>query len=111
MAVPNTTDTPMSYESLIAAIVEVGADSRMGSAAAVSRHHTLGNWLIGAYIVEFEQSGADRPDSMRGLSADGFLEIGLDASAYGTHTLRRTSDKRIEGPNVTTVKEALRRAA
>jgi hypothetical protein len=56
----NTTHTPMSYESLIAAIVEVDADSRMGAAAAVSRHHTLRNWLIGAYIVEFEQNGADR---------------------------------------------------
>lgn len=56
----NTAHTPMSYESLIATIVEVDADSRMGASAAVSRHHTLRNWLIGAHIVEFEQNGADR---------------------------------------------------
>jgi len=56
----NTALTPMSYESLITTIVEVDADSRMGASAAVSRHHTLRNWLIGAHIVEFEQNGADR---------------------------------------------------
>jgi len=56
----NTAHTPMSYESLIATIVEVDTDSRMGASAAVSRHHTLRNWLIGAHIVEFEQNGADR---------------------------------------------------
>jgi len=51
---------PTSYELLISSIAEVHARTQAGAAGAVNRYLTLRNWLIGAYIVEFEQNGEDR---------------------------------------------------
>ena len=50
----------MSYESLVSSIAEAHARAQAGAAGAVNRYLTMRNWLIGAYIVEFEQSGKDR---------------------------------------------------
>jgi len=50
----------LSYELLIASIAEVHARTQSGAAGAVNRYLTLRNWFIGAYIVQFEQDGADR---------------------------------------------------
>ena len=50
----------MSYELLIASIAEVHARTHAGAAGAVNRYLTLRNWFIGAYVVQFEQNGADR---------------------------------------------------
>jgi hypothetical protein len=50
----------MSYESLISATAEVHAHTQTGAAGAVNRYLTLRNWFIGAYVVQFEQNGADR---------------------------------------------------
>jgi uncharacterized protein DUF1016 len=51
---------PMSYETLISTIAEVHARTQTGAAGAVNRYLTLRNWFIGAYVVQFEQNGADR---------------------------------------------------
>ena len=50
----------MSYESLVSSIAEAHARTQAGAAGAVNRYLTMRNWLIGAYIVEFEQYGEDR---------------------------------------------------
>jgi hypothetical protein len=50
----------MSYELLIFSIAEVHARTQIGAAGAVNRYLTLRNWFIGAYVVQFEQNGADR---------------------------------------------------
>jgi predicted nuclease of restriction endonuclease-like (RecB) superfamily len=51
---------PLSYELLISSIAEVHARTQAGAAGAVNRYLTLRNWFIGAYVVQFEQNGADR---------------------------------------------------
>ena len=56
----STTHAPMSYKSLLSAIAEVHASTRAGAAGALNQYLTLRNWVIGAYIVEFEQNGDDR---------------------------------------------------
>jgi hypothetical protein len=50
----------MNYEALVSTIAEVHARTQAGAAGAVNRYLTMRNWVIGAYIVEFEQNGEDR---------------------------------------------------
>lgn len=50
----------MNYESLISNIAEIHQQAQAGAAGAVNRHLIIRNWLIGAYLVEFEQYGEDR---------------------------------------------------
>ncbi len=50
----------MNYEALISAIAVAHQQAQIGAAGAVNRHLILRNWLIGAYLVEFEQNGEDR---------------------------------------------------
>lgn len=52
--------SPLSYDLLISSIAEVHARTQAGAAGAVNRYLTLRNWFIGAYVVQFEQNGADR---------------------------------------------------
>ncbi|MBV8224862.1 MAG: DUF1016 family protein, partial [Verrucomicrobia bacterium] len=50
----------MNYQQLVTAI-DAATQSLLGRAAqAVNQALVLRNWLIGAYLVEFEQSGEDR---------------------------------------------------
>ena len=50
----------MNYEQLLTAI-DAATQSLLGRAAqAVNQALVLRNWLIGAHLVEFEQSGEDR---------------------------------------------------
>lgn len=64
----------MNYDSLLAAITQVHEQAEAGAGGAVNRHLLLRNWLIGAYIVEFEQGGEDRAaygaELLKRLSAD-----------------------------------------
>jgi DUF1016 N-terminal domain len=50
----------MKYSSLIQAIVELHREALGRAALAINRGLVLRNWMIGAYLVEFEQEGADR---------------------------------------------------
>lgn len=50
----------MNYDALVAMIGRIHRQAQAGAAGAVNRHLVLRNWLIGAYIVEYEQKGADR---------------------------------------------------
>ncbi|MBV8331015.1 MAG: hypothetical protein JOZ61_11195 [Verrucomicrobia bacterium] len=50
----------MNYQQLVTAI-DSATQSLLGRAAqAVNQALVLRNWLIGAHLVEFEQSGEDR---------------------------------------------------
>lgn len=53
------TQTP-SFERLVATISQVHTEMTLQANRAVNKCLTLRNWLIGAYIVEYEQKGADR---------------------------------------------------
>ena len=50
----------MNYDQLLHSIVKLHESAQAGAAAAVNRFLVIRNWLMGGYIVEFEQRGADR---------------------------------------------------
>ena len=50
----------MNYNVLLEAIGQAHQQAQAGAAGAVNRHLILRNWIIGAYLVEFEQNGKDR---------------------------------------------------
>lgn len=49
-----------SFESLVATIGRVHTEMSLQASRAVNTSLTLRNWLIGAYILEYEQQGSDR---------------------------------------------------
>jgi len=57
----------MNYDALITSIAEVHHLAQTGAARAVNHHHVLRNWLIGAWLVQFEQNGEDRAKYGTGL--------------------------------------------
>jgi predicted nuclease of restriction endonuclease-like (RecB) superfamily len=57
----------MDYPALVTAIAGAHAQAQARAAGAVNRHLILRNWLIGAYLVEFEQRGEDRATYGAGL--------------------------------------------
>ena len=57
----------MDYPALITAISDAHRQAQAEAAGAVNRHLVSRNWLIGAYLIEFEQSGEDRAESGAGL--------------------------------------------
>jgi hypothetical protein len=50
----------MNYNALLEAIGQAHQQSQAAAAGAVNRHLILRNWVVGAYLVEFEQNGKDR---------------------------------------------------
>lgn len=50
----------MNFQSLVASIHNTNRYLQQQSIKAVNIHITLRNWLVGFYIVEFEQKGEDR---------------------------------------------------
>ncbi len=49
-----------NFDKLISAIEQVHGQLQASAASAVNQALTMRNWLIGYYIVEFEQNGEDR---------------------------------------------------
>lgn len=67
----------------LASIVQTTHDAAQSSAVkAINRMHTMRNWLIGYYIVEFEQHGKDRAE-------------------YGTQLLKKL-EERVDRKGLTT---------
>ena len=52
-------DTP-TFEELSASILQTHQSAQVSAIKAVNQMATLRNWLIGCYIVEYEQKGCDR---------------------------------------------------
>ena len=50
----------MNYEILKTNIIQTHQALQMNAMKAVNKHLTLRNWIIGFYIVEYEQNGEDR---------------------------------------------------
>lgn len=50
----------MDYRTLVAAIEQVHQNSQRQAVQAINVALTMRNWLIGYYIVEYEQRGSDR---------------------------------------------------
>lgn len=80
----------MNYAELIAVVGNVHEAAQKGAAGAVNRHLILRNWLIGAYLVEFEQNGEDR-------------------AKYGAALLKRLANdlknRQISGLGISTLKD------
>ncbi|MEK6645525.1 MAG: PDDEXK nuclease domain-containing protein [Candidatus Firestonebacteria bacterium] len=52
----------LNYSALIDTISKVHKQAQSGAAGTVNRFLILRNWLIGAYIIEYEQKGKDRAE-------------------------------------------------
>jgi hypothetical protein len=50
----------INIDSLVADIAQTHVQYQQQAARAVNMSLTIRNWLIGYYIVEFEQKGEDR---------------------------------------------------
>ncbi len=50
----------MHYRQLLSAIAQAHTSAVGRAAAAINQGLVLRNWLVGAYVVEFEQGGEDR---------------------------------------------------
>lgn len=61
------TSHKINYAALIEAISDVHQQAQAGAAGAVNRYLVLRNWIIGAYLIEFEQNGKDRAKYGTGL--------------------------------------------
>ncbi len=57
----------INYAGLIDVISDVHRQAQSGAAGAVNRYLFLRNWLIGFYLIEFEQNGKDRAEYGSGL--------------------------------------------
>ena len=52
-------NTP-SFEELVQNIISIDSQMQINAVKAINKAQTIRNWLIGAYIVEYEQFGKDR---------------------------------------------------
>lgn len=50
----------MLFEKLLANITQVHNTLQQNAVKAINQHITVRNWVIGCYIVEYEQKGEDR---------------------------------------------------
>ena len=50
----------MNFNDLQQNIRHISGTFRQNAVSAVNTHLTVRNWLVGFYIVEFEQNGEDR---------------------------------------------------
>lgn len=63
LAVPDwTAQTKPSFDELCAAIGATHDAAQGAAVKAINRMQTMRNWLIGYYIVEFEQKGKERAE-------------------------------------------------
>ena len=49
-----------SFDELVTSVLRTHQTAQSGAIRAVNQMATLRNWLIGCYIVEYEQKGSDR---------------------------------------------------
>ena len=56
----NSLSKPMNFDLLLNTIQQTHTVFQQNAVKAVNMSLTLRNWLIGYYIVEFEQNGEDR---------------------------------------------------
>lgn len=69
----------MNYQALVASIRQVHDNALVQVARTVNRSLILRNWVIGAYLVEFEQNGEDRAKYGKGL----LKHVAKDLTASG----------------------------
>ncbi|MCF0056923.1 YhcG family protein [Dyadobacter sp. CY356] len=76
----------MNFDVLVNNIQETHATLQQSAIKAINKHLTIRNWLIGFYIVEFEQNGEDRAKYGEKLLDD--LAYKLDIKGLGARNLK-----------------------
>ncbi len=59
-AIENIYQDIFTFDQLVLDIKHIDNVLRESTVKAINRTTTMRNWLIGAYIIEYEQKGADR---------------------------------------------------
>ncbi|MGG6270857.1 DUF1016 N-terminal domain-containing protein [Leptolyngbya sp. AN03gr2] len=77
----------MEYRGLLDGIGYVSNSTQMAVARSINQTLTLRNWLIGAYIIEFEQNGDDRANYGDAL----IRRLAKDLAAQGYSGLSRSN--------------------
>lgn len=75
----------MNFELLVNTIQETHSTLQQSALRSVNKHLTIRNWLVGFYIVEFEQNGDDRakygekllPELAKSINIKGLSETNL----------------------------------
>lgn len=75
-----------NFSSLVSTIHETHLTLQESAAKAINKHLTIRNWLIGFYIVEFEQNGEDR--ARYGESLIDQLALSLNLAGLGARNLK-----------------------
>lgn len=73
----------MTFEQLTQNIIRIDATMRGTANKAINQAATMRNWLVGAYIVEYEQNGSDRAkygDRLIDCLAERINQRGLSAT-------------------------------
>lgn len=91
----------MDFSTLVAAIRDLSFSSRAAVARSVDRLLTLRNWLIGAWIIEYEQHGEDRAtygERLLERLAEGLLKEG--ASGVSARNLKNFRQVALAWPDL-----------
>lgn len=85
----------MNFELLVNNIQETHSTLQQSALKSINKHLTLRNWLVGFYIVEFEQKGEDRakynekllPELAKSINIKGLSEtnLKLNRQFYNTY--------------------------
>ena len=67
LPVENWNEAVHSFDDLAGVIISTHDAALTSAVKAINRMQTMRNWLIGYYIVEFEQHGKDRAEYGTGL--------------------------------------------
>ena len=79
-----------SFDELVTSVLRTHQTAQSGAIRAVNQMATLRNWLIGCYVVEYEQKGSDR-------------------AKYGDRLLKRLEERvNTKGLNLTLFKNSRR---
>jgi len=76
----------MNFNSLLNTINSAHIRLQESAVKAVNKHLTIRNWLIGFYIVEFEQNGEDRAQYGEKLVDE--IAVNLKIKGLGARNLK-----------------------
>ncbi len=86
----------MDYKQLKECLAALSEMSLKKAVQAVNFHLTLRNWLVGYYIVEYEQNGQDRAQYGQGLlnslEKDLYKQMGKGASERNLYKIVLVND-------------------
>jgi hypothetical protein len=76
----------MNFQLLVNTIQQTHSTLQQSALKSVNRHLTIRNWLVGFYIVEFEQNGEDRAKYGERLVDE--LALSINLKGLGARNLK-----------------------